>query len=229
MKKGRRIVACLCAVLLGSAILTVQGVDAHGRGKQADNKRKTPVATQPVLPKKEEASKLLVSPLLLKRAGIQEAENGNYRVTLPDKAGVVFQNNVVDLTLPTVKEGSGTFVDVTYIKDALRLKLEGSEGTVAVASPQGLVVLNDAVESKPADKTQDGAVDLMWDPEMNAENLAQRPTTGTAVISPTAFRVTPSGVTIHKKNFDTYVGVYKKAGYKIWPLVDNNFNPAATH
>ena len=145
MKKGRRIVACLCAVLLGSAILTVQGADAHGRGKQTDYKKKTSVATQPVLTKNEEALQILVSPSLLKKAGIQEAENGNYRVTLPDKTGVVFQNNVVDLTFPTVKEGNGTFVDVTYIKDALRLKLEGSEGTIAVTSPQGLVVLKDAV------------------------------------------------------------------------------------
>ncbi len=40
MKKGRRIVACLCAVLLGSAILTVQGTDAHGRGKQTDYKKR---------------------------------------------------------------------------------------------------------------------------------------------------------------------------------------------
>ena len=229
MKKGRRIVACLCAVLLGSAILTIQGADAHGHGKQTDYKKKTSVATQPVLTKNEEALQILVSPSLLKKAGIQETENGNYRVILPEKTGVVFQNNVVDLTFPTVKEGNGTFVDVTYIKDALRLKLEGSEGTIAVTSPQGLVVLKDAVENKPVDKAQAGGVDLMWDPEMNAENLAQRPTTGTAVISPTAFRVTPSGVTIHKKNFDTYVGAYKKAGYKIWPLVDNNFNPTATH
>ena len=177
MKKGRRIVACLCAVLLGSAILTIQGADAHGHGKQTDYKKKTSVATQPVLTKNEEALQILVSPSLLKKAGIQDAENGNYRVILPEKTGVVFQNNVVDLTFPTVKEGNGTFVDVTYIKDALRLKLEGSEGTIAVTSPQGLVVLKDAVENKPVDKAQAGGVDLMWDPEMNAENLAQRPTT----------------------------------------------------
>ena len=40
MKKGRRIVACLCAVLLGSAILTVQGADAHGRGSKRTYKKK---------------------------------------------------------------------------------------------------------------------------------------------------------------------------------------------
>lgn len=70
---------------------------------------------------------------------------------------------------------------------------------------------------------------LIWDPLMKTDVPPVKPAAEQAVISPTAFRVSKEGVTLRKADFKEYVDAYKASGYAVWPLVDNNFDPEATH
>ena len=48
-------------------------------------------------------------------------------------------------------------------------------------------------------------------------------------MSPTAFRLTKSGIELRNPDFDMLAETYAEKGYAMWPLVDNNFDPKLTH
>lgn len=74
-------------------------------------------------------------------------------------------------------------------------------------------------------------INLTWDytygKVKNADKIVPIP--GVNTISPTWFSIIDDNGKIYDKGSIEYVAKYKKLGYDIWPMFDNNFDPDQTH
>lgn len=179
------------------------------------------------------AGRLFVSERVLRTAGIYPVAGkaGQYRVFLPEHAAWPLGDaKSVVLTFPLVKEGGKSFINVTHIRSSLGLTLaEGDAAGDIVPSSTGIPVLRDLTETPPVSGDGRLGMVLFWDPDMKTDGNIHKPAAALPVISPTAFRIAGTGVTLRKENFDDYISSCTQAGYSVWPLVDNNFDPAETH
>lgn len=177
--------------------------------------------------------RLFVSERVLRTAGIYPVAGkaGQYRVFLPEHAAWPLGDaKSVVLTFPLVKEGGKSFINVTHIRSSLGLTFaEGDAAGDTVPSSTGMPVLRDLTETPPVSGDGRLGMVLFWDPDMKTDGNIHKPAAALPVISPTAFRIAGTGVTLRKENFDDYISSYTQAGYSVWPLVDNNFDPAETH
>ena len=69
---------------------------------------------------------------------------------------------------------------------------------------------------------------LFWDPLMQGDENLPSLDTAQPVMSPCAFRLTDKGVALRHDDFSMLADAYAAKGYAMWPLIDNNFDPALT-
>lgn len=130
--------------------------------------------------------------------------------------------HVEPIHLPTVKENGKTMVD-----------LSESNGAVGVTytEKKDKIKLKKAPERMALPKKVDvhTPVALVFDPMTTKPYSEKFTETGSNVISPSWFTLTEKGLQPSKEMTVAYVEQYKKAGYQVWPLVTNQFNPTFTH
>ncbi len=75
-----------------------------------------------------------------------------------------------------------------------------------------------------------GKINLVWDVNTTAQNLSKEsPIAGLDVISPTWFSIVTGDGFVASKADMKYVEEAHRKGYKVWALINNNFNPDMTH
>lgn len=181
----------------------------------------------------------LVSDTALQSYGITAANRakGTYWFQVPAAPnGQIAQPAKAALQLPGQQAGQSRTINIKHIRKALGLRYElNNDGTMTLVPPespvQGTPTLLAGAETVTGTAKKEGKMGtvLFWDPVMN-ENQAMTPLQAKqSVMSPCVFRLTDKGVELRHPDFDMLAETYASAGYAMWPLVDNHFDPDLTH
>lgn len=208
---------------------------------------------------REEEGRWLVSEKALQEYGLYKADakKGTYWLRLPPAkdGSVLWKDMQAELRLPVRQSDGETRLNIRHIYRTLGLPLTWEEGKRELLRPVSptrlaptLHFLEDsdrAAATAKADTKKEKKKDkksrkkqaqerkmglvLFWDPLMQGDENLPPLDTAQPVISPCAFRLTDKGVALRHDDFAMLADAYAAKGYAMWPLIDNNFDPALTH
>lgn len=208
---------------------------------------------------REEEGRWLVSEKALQEYGLYKADakKGTYWLRLPPAkdGSVLWKDMQAELRLPVRQSDGETRLNIRRIYRTLGLPLTWEEGKRELLRPVSptrlaptLHFLEDsdrAAATAKADTKKEKKKDkksrkkqaqerkmglvLFWDPLMQGDENLPPLDTAQPVISPCAFRLTDKGVALRHDDFAMLADAYAAKGYAMWPLIDNNFDPALTH
>lgn len=208
---------------------------------------------------REEEGCWLVSEQALQEYGLYKADakKGTYWLRLPPAkdGSVLWKDMQAELRLPARQSDGETRLNIRHIYRTLGLPLtweEGKRELLRPVSPTRLATtlrfLEDsdrAAATAKADTKKEKKKDkksrkklaqerkmgvvLFWDPLMQGDENQPSLDTAQPVMSPCAFRLTDGGIALRHDDFAMLADAYAAKGYAMWPLIDNNFDPALTH
>lgn len=206
---------------------------------------------------REEEGRWLVSEKALQEYGLYraDAKKGTYWLRLPPAkdGSVLWKDMQAELRLPARQNDGETSLNIRHIYRTLGLPLTWEEGKRELLRPVSptrlaptLRLLEDSdrtAVSTNADtkkekkknkknrkkKERKMGLVLFWDPLMQGDENLPSLDTAQPVMSPCAFRLTDKGVALRHDDFAMLADAYAAKGYAMWPLIDNNFDPALTH
>lgn len=159
---------------------------------------------------------------------ITATKNGKYVITLPvphTGGDMVYagnpKNGVYQVTLPVLTIDGSEYIDMARISPVFGVTAQVGKRALTVRPTVGNV-------AKPAEQTLKTPIAWVFDPLRDTPYTAPLTTNGTSVISPSWFALAKQGLTVSPGVNATYVDAYKQMGYKVWPLVNNTFNPDFT-
>lgn len=205
----------------------------------------------------ETEGRWLVSEDALQEYGLYSADSkkGTYWLRLPPAkdGSVLWKDMQAVLHLPARQSEGKTSVNIRHIYRTLGLPLTWEGEKLELLRPVSptriaptLRPLADkdkpaadikGAEKKKKDKKsrkkqgqeQKMGLVLFWDPLMQGDETLPPLETAQPVMSPCAFRLTNTGVDLRHDDFAMLAEAYASKGYAMWPLIDNNFDPALTH
>ena len=208
---------------------------------------------------REEEGRWLVSEKALQEYGLYraDAKKGTYWLRLPPAkdGSVLWKDMQAALRLPARQSDGETSLNIRHIYRTLGLPLTWEEGKREMLRPVSptrlaptLRFLEDSDRAaatakadtkkgkkkdkksrkKQAQERKMGLV-LFWDPLMQGDENLPSLDTAQPVMSPCAFRLTDGGIALRHDDFAMLADAYAAKGYAMWPLIDNNFDPALTH
>lgn len=208
---------------------------------------------------REEEGRWLVSEKALQEYGLYraDAKKGTYWLRLPPSkdGSVLWKDMQTALCLPVRQSDGETSLNIRHIYRTLGIPLTWEEGKRELLRPVSptrlaptLHFLEDsdrAAATAKADTKKEKKKDkksrkklaqerkmgvvLFWDPLMQGDENLPSLDTAQPVMSPCAFRLTDQGVALRHDDFAMLADAYAVKGYAMWPLIDNNFDPALTH
>lgn len=251
MMKYNRVIKTSCLTGLITLSLTAfsfAAVPGDDSAKATDPAFNVPTVANPIpdevvkdLEIVEDQGRWLVSDKALSRYGIKEADKskGTYWFRLPkaDNGSTAWQGAPVQLTLPGRAVSGGRTINIKNVRRPLGISYVLAENPTeknSLLPPEQPV--NTAPELRREGDRQPAAskegkmgLVLFWDPLMKEDSNLPSLQTRQPIMSPTAFRLTKSGVELRNPDFDMLAETYAEKGYAMWPLVDNNFDPKLTH
>jgi spore germination protein YaaH len=187
----------------------------------------------------EEQGRWLVSGNSLSQYGIQEISGkpGYFLVRLPkpkqNTTDALWQNPNVELLFPGNKGKKDYTVSIQHIRRPLGISYILQPKEKELQPPLTPVTMIPELKEQESTTVinKKGKLDiaLLWDPMMKEKDNIPEINAKQRVISPTAFRMTISGIELHNPDLDTLIAAYRDKGYDVWPLVDNHFDPQFTH
>lgn len=187
-----------------------------------------------------------------------DAKEGTYWLRLPPAkdGSVLWKDMRAALRMPARKIDGERSLNIRHIYRTLGLPLTWEEGKRELLRPMSPTRL--APELRPLDDGEQAAAAkhnadekkakkkdkksrkkqeqerkmglvLFWDPLMQEDENLPSLDTAQPVMSPCAFRLTDQGVALRHDDFAMLADAYAAKGYAMWPLIDNNFDPALTH
>lgn len=205
----------------------------------------------------ETEGRWLVSEDALQEYGLYSADSkkGTYWLRLPPAkdGSVLWKDMQAALRLPARQSDGETNLNIRRIYRTMGLSLTWEEGKRELMRPvsptriaptlRSLEDSNRAAATTNADtkkekkknkksrKKQERKMGLVlfWDPLMQGDENLPSLDTAQPVMSPCAFRLTAQGVALRHDDFAMLADAYAAKGYAMWPLIDNNFDPALTH
>lgn len=206
---------------------------------------------------REEEGRWLVSEKALQEYGLYKADakKGTYWLRLPPAkdGSVLWKDMQAALRLPARQSDGETSLNIRRIYRTMGLSLTWEEGKRELMRPvsptriapalRSLEDSNRTAVSTNADtkkekkknkknrkkKERKMGLVLFWDPLMQGDENLPSLDTAQPVMSPCAFRLTDKGVALRHDDFAMLADAYAAKGYAMWPLIDNNFDPALTH
>lgn len=206
---------------------------------------------------REEEGRWLVSEKALQEYGLYKADakKGTYWLRLPPAkdGSVLWKDMQAALRLPARQSDGETSLNIRRIYRTMGLSLTWEEGKRELMRPvsptriapalRSLEDSNRTAVSTNADtkkekkknkknrkkKERKMGLVLFWDPLMQGDENLPSLDTAQPVMSPCAFRLTAQGVALRHDDFAMLADAYAAKGYAMWPLIDNNFDPALTH
>ena len=206
---------------------------------------------------REEEGRWLVSEKALQEYGLYKADakKGTYWLRLPPAkdGSVLWKDRQAALRLPARQSDGETSLNIRRIYRTMGLSLTWEEGKRELMRPvsptriapalRSLEDSNRTAVSTNADtkkekkknkknrkkKERKMGLVLFWDPLMQGDENLPSLDTAQPVMSPCAFRLTDQGVALRHDDFAMLADAYAAKGYAMWPLIDNNFDPALTH
>ena len=206
---------------------------------------------------REEEGRWLVSEKALQEYGLYKADakKGTYWLRLPPAkdGSVLWKDRQAALRLPARQSDGETSLNIRRIYRTMGLSLTWEEGKRELMRPvsptrlapalRSLEDSNRTAVSTNADtkkekkknkknrkkKERKMGLVLFWDPLMQGDENLPSLDTAQPVMSPCAFRLTAQGVALRHDDFAMLADAYAAKGYAMWPLIDNNFDPALTH
>lgn len=206
---------------------------------------------------REEEGRWLVSEKALQEYGLYKADakKGTYWLRLPPAkdGSVLWKDMQAALRLPARQSDGETSLNIRRIYRTMGLSLTWEEGKRELMRPvsptriapalRSLEDSNRTAVSTNADtkkekkknkknrkkKERKMGLVLFWDPLMQGDENLPSLDTAQPVMSPCAFRLTDQGVALRHDDFSMLADAYAAKGYAMWPLIDNNFDPALTH
>lgn len=206
---------------------------------------------------REEEGRWLVSEKALQEYGLYraDAKKGTYWLRLPPAkdGSVLWKDMQAALRLPARQSDGETSLNIRRIYRTMGLSLTWEEGKRELMRPvsptriapalRSLEDSNRTAVSTNADtkkekkknkknrkkKERKMGLVLFWDPLMQGDENLPFLDTAQPVMSPCAFRLTAQGVALRHDDFAMLADAYAAKGYAMWPLIDNNFDPALTH
>ncbi|MCI1822918.1 MAG: glycosyl hydrolase family 18 protein [Megasphaera sp.] len=187
----------------------------------------------------EEQGRWLVSGDSLSQYGIQEISGkpGYFLVRLPKPKqnipDTLWQNPNVELLFPGSKGKKDYTVSIQHIRRPLGisyvLQPKGKELQPPLTPVTVIPELKNQESTAIINKKGKLDIAILWDPIMKEKDNIPEINAKQRVISPTAFRLTTSGIELRNPDLDTLVAAYRDKEYDVWPLVDNHFDPQFTH
>ena len=250
MMKYNRVIKTSCLTGLITLSLTAFSFAAapDDGAKAADPAFNVPTVANPIpdevvkdLEIVEDQGRWLVSDKALSRYGIKEADKskGTYWFRLPkaDNGSTAWQGGPVQLTLPGRAVSGGRTINIKNVRRPLGISYVLAENPTeknSLLPPEQPVSaapeLHREGNRQPAlGKEGKMGLVLFWDPLMKEDADLPSLQTRQPIMSPTAFRLTKSGIELRNPDFDMLAETYAEKGYAMWPLVDNNFDPKLTH
>ncbi len=227
-----------------AAPMTTPAVVTVNQDKEDDPAFAVPTVTNPIPATEIESSKIveangrwLVSDKALQSYGLHtaDAKAGTYWVTVPAAPNqTTYKATRAALQLPGQQAGSSRTINIKHIRKALGIRYELDGDAMTVLPPaeavQGTPVLlpQEAAPIPQQKKGKMGTV-LFWDPVMSETQAMTKLDTHQPVMSPCVFRLTKDGISLRHPDFDMLAETYQNAGYAMWSLVDNQFDPELTH
>lgn len=207
---------------------------------------------------REEEGRWLVSEKALQEYGLYKADakKGTYWLRLPPAkdGSVLWKDRQAALRLPARQSDGETSLNIRRIYRTMGLSLTWEEGKRELMRPVSptrlaptLRPLGDSHRAAEANTKTDNKKEkkkdkksrkkqerkmglvLFWDPLMQGDENLPSLDTAQPVMSPCAFRLTDQGVALRHDDFAMLADAYAAKGYAMWPLIDNNFDPALTH
>lgn len=238
--------ACL-AMLVCLSVSTMAG--AADDSKANDPAFVVPKVANPIPAEKikdlqivEDQGRWLVSDKALEQYGVYTADDtkGTYWFRLPaaNDGSILWDNPQVPLVLPGQSVKDGRTINIRYVRRPIGISyVLGKEQNELLPPPKTtrtaplLQNLDEPVTMSDKGRNDSAKVGLalFWDPLMINTDDFQPVKTNIAVMSPCAFRLSTQGVELRNPDFAMLASTYHDKGYAMWPLVDNNFNPAETH
>lgn len=205
---------------------------------------------------REEEGRWLVSEKALQEYGLYKADakKGTYWLRLPPAkdGSVLWKDMQAALRLPARQSDGETSLNIRRIYRTMGLSLTWEEGKRELMRPVSPTRIAPALRSledsnrtavstnadtkkekkknkKNRKKERKMGLVLFWDPLMQGDENLPSLDTAQPVMSPCAFRLTAQGVALRHDDFAMLADAYAAKGYAMWPLIDNNFDPALTH
>ena len=251
MMKYNRVIKTSCLTGLITLSLTAfsfAAVPGDDSAKATDPAFNVPTVANPIpdevvkdLEIVEDQGRWLVSDKALSRYGIKEADKskGTYWFRLPkaENGSTAWQGAPVQLTLPGRAVSGGRTINIKNVRRPLGISYVLAENPTeknSLLPPKQPVntapELRREGDRQPA-VSKEGKMGLVlfWDPLMKEDPDLPELRTHQPIMSPTAFRLTKSGIELRNPDFDMLAETYAAKGYAMWPLVDNNFDPKVTH
>lgn len=252
MKSNRKLQTLCLVALLGLSVPFIAGAAQPQRdmmpAKTDDPVFVVPQMNNPIpaetikgLQIREENGRWLVSDKALQPYGIYAADEkkGTYKFQLPpaQQGQSIWQNNRVNLMLPGQAVQNERTINIRYIRRPLGISyvldtdnkslLPPAKATRTI--PQLRQTEEPVMPAKHSDK--EGKMDLVvfWDPVMDENQHLPLLQTKQPVMSPCALRLTEKGLELRHPDFAMLAAAYRDKGYRMWPLVDNHFDPKLTH
>ncbi len=151
-------------------------------------------------------------------------EGGNLRTNFDKKSPIVLKNIPIDSEVLIFEE----------FKDWYKIRTHG--GIIGYIEKEYLKInhrkKNEIIKDlKEEYELKNEKINLTWDytheKMTNVDNIEY--IDGINILSPTWFSITDNNGNIFDKGNADYVVEHQALGYKIWPLIDNSFDPDLTH
>lgn len=125
---------------------------------------------------------------------------------------------------PLVKINDKLMINAKYLGYYLGVTKEVEDGAWVLSMLKGRIP---AIEKEPLQ----GKIALSFDPMASDEVSYNEPfnKAGTSIISPSFFSLTKTGIQKEKVFNSNYVKKYDNNGFRVWPLITNQFDPKLTH
>ncbi|WP_295182614.1 glycosyl hydrolase family 18 protein [Veillonella sp.] len=131
------------------------------------------------------------------------------------------RNGERTIRLATIQRGDVIYVDMSATSPILGVEAIRTKSGIELKAPLGALDI-------PARKEIKGSLAWVFDPFISDAYGAPVAKTGTSVVSPTWFDLSKNGLTVKPGMDLKYLAIYKFDGYRVWPLVTNNFDPDFT-
>ena len=131
------------------------------------------------------------------------------------------RNGVRTIQLATIERNGTTYVDMSATSPLLGVQAIRTKTGIELKAPLGALDI-------PTRKEIKGSLAWVFDPTVSASYGVPVAKSGTSVVSPTWFDLSEKGLAVKNGVSLTYANTYKDEGYRVWPLVTNQFDPDLT-
>lgn len=155
------------------------------------------------------------------------ADKSEYTINVPHlrvAGDYVYMDNALKsepIKLPIIQKDGQQYVDLDLATAVLGVTYTVNNGVVTVNAAPIRMEKRTSPEMK-------GPVSWAFDPFTTTPYSGLMNTSGDNIISPSWFELQDKGLKLNKNINASYVQTYRDQGYRVWPLISNQFDPKFT-